>query len=164
MSKISKQKIYTFQTHESRTEFIQKCKKIHEKSHAVYEFRENGDTLEFGVEGGGHAGGYWYCATVTESNGLILSGEIRYSGYEPKQYSTFQKIMSAIGLSILAILFLPLILLAFAAGFFEKLFYAIKYKTKICYTQKQKLKNLMVNILGCEEVKENSYGNKENNS
>ena len=41
----------------------------------------NGDEFRFGIERGGHTGGFWYIPTITEIDGkTVFSGKIGYSG------------------------------------------------------------------------------------
>ncbi len=116
-------------------------------------FFEKEGALEFGLERAGHSGGFWYVATPIEKDGLLLEGEIKYIGAISDEKKTkWQRVMSAVGEFLFTLLLLPLILLLFLAEGAIAICQSIKYRQRVCFTQKQKLNHLMVDILGCEKA------------
>ena len=63
------------------------------------------DKIEFGIQRGGHSGGYWYIPAIEEfEDHLVLSGKIRYIGPEDNR-SKASKVISEI-FFVLFIIFL----------------------------------------------------------
>ena len=82
MSKAKKKnKIYAFTTHLPPTDFKQSLREVvYESGHLLYEDTPTG--FDLGIERGGHSGGYWYAATLTETeNGTEMRGEVVYRTY-----------------------------------------------------------------------------------
>ena len=102
--------------------------------------------IRFGIERGGHSGGYWYIPTITENEDKTeLYGEICYIGPEDNR-SKGRKIADA----LFYILLFPIIVVFVLYGFIEmgirKIFKLSKPKTT-----EDKLFDLMQN-LGCKKI------------
>ena len=107
-------------------------------------------TIHFGVERGGHSGGYWYIPVIIEQDGqLELSGKIRYIGPNDDS-SMLTKAINKIAENLLLILLLPFILIYKVYTLIEWLFRKIckRPKPKLLTTE-DRLFDLMENHLGC---------------
>lgn len=67
MSKAKKKnKTFAFTTPLPPADFKQKLREaVYDSGHLLYEDTPNG--FDLGIERGGHSGGYWYAATLTET-------------------------------------------------------------------------------------------------
>lgn len=106
--------------------------------------------IHFGVERGGHSGGYWFIPTITEfSDRIEFRGTIRYIGPDNNR-GPIKKAIDGIGDFLLLILVLPIVLIF-------KLYTLIEWAIrKICNRPKPKAKtteerlfNLMEGYFGC---------------
>lgn len=106
--------------------------------------------IHFGVERGGHSGGYWYVPQISEfENRIEFRGSIRYIGPEDDR-STIVKILDAIGLGLLFILLLPMYIVAKLYALIEWIVRKICNRPKVKETTTEdKLFDLMENHLGC---------------
>jgi hypothetical protein len=117
----------------------ERCKYINE-----YIIKLIGDKIHFGVDRGGHSGGYWYVPEITEFDDYIeLRGKIKYESDETNALIRFCDKLAEV---ILYILFLPII------GIIE-LYTLIR---KLCnkpvpkaQSTEDKLFDLMINHLNC---------------
>ena len=83
----------------------------------LYENTEAG--FDIGVSRGGHSGGYWYVATLTEGDGqTTVSGEIVFRSYhsngELREETKREKILGWIAFVLIFLLILPAALVALA--------------------------------------------------
>ena len=90
---------------------------VYDSGHLLYEDTPNGFNL--GIERGGHSGGYWYVATLTESDGVTeIWGEIVYRSYhkngEYREDTKWEKIREWLGIVLIVIFFSPVFLIALA--------------------------------------------------
>ena len=79
MSKAKKKnKTFAFTTHLPPTDFKLNLREaVQNSGHLLYEDTPNG--FDLGIERGGHSGGYWYAATLTEiEDGTEMRGEVVY--------------------------------------------------------------------------------------
>ena len=109
------------------------------------------NTIHFGVERGGHSGGYWFVPTITEYEDRIeFRGTVQYIGpdNEPDDRGKFRKAMDKIGEVLLFILFLPVILIVWIYIFIKWLIRKISKKPNP-QTLEEKLFVLMENHLRC---------------
>jgi hypothetical protein len=69
MSKAKKKnKTFAFATHLPLADFKRNLREaVQNSGHLLYEDTQNG--FDLGIERGGHSGGYWYAATMTETEG-----------------------------------------------------------------------------------------------
>ena len=109
-----------------------------------------GDTIHFGVERGGHSGGYWFIPSISEYEDRIeFIGTVKYIGPEDDR-GKIQKVIDDIGYVVLAFLVLPIfvIIRLYQASewVIRKLLKREKQKPK---TTEEKLFDLMANHLGC---------------
>ena len=69
------------------------------------------DKIEFGIQRGGHSGGYWYIPAIEEfEDHLVLSGTIRYIGPEDNR-SKASKVIGEIFFVLFIILLSPILVL-----------------------------------------------------
>ena len=106
--------------------------------------------IHFGVERGGHSGGYWYIPTITEfSDRIVFSGTIQYVGPADNR-GKIKKTIDSIGEFLLLILVLPIVWLykfyALIEWTIRKVFNRPKPKTK---TTEERLHDLMEGHFGC---------------
>ena len=109
-----------------------------------------GDTIHFGVERGGHSGGYWFMPSISEyGDRIVFTGTVKYIGPEDDR-GKFQKAIDGIGYVLLAVLLLPIVLIIrlymLVEWMVRKLFKKMKPKAK---TTEEKLFDLMENHLKC---------------
>ncbi|MBO5938826.1 MAG: hypothetical protein J6Q82_04930 [Clostridia bacterium] len=104
--------------------------------------------ISFGVERGGHSGGYWYVPKITEFDNYIeFEGKIKYVSLNDD--NIFIRICDKFGEGILFIILLPII------GIYKLYeFVRILLKKPIDKGQstEDKLFDLMINYLGCTKV------------
>lgn len=106
--------------------------------------------IHFGVERGGHSGGYWFIPTITEfSDRIEFRGTIRYIG-PGNNRGTIKKTIDGIGEFLLLILILPIVLIFKLYTFIEwvirKICNCPKPKAK---TTEERLFDLMEDYFGC---------------
>ena len=111
--------------------------------------------FDLGIERGGHSGGYWYVATLTERDGqTAMSGEIVYRSFhsngEYREETKWEKILGWIGIVLLIIIFLPVILIALAVtGIMEFIGRLRKNPLKATMSTEEKLTYFMTEVMGC---------------
>lgn len=101
------------------------------------------NTIQFGVERGGHSGGYWFIPTITEfDNRIEFSGTVKYNGPIDNR-SKSKKVID----NIICLLLLPIILIF---GLYQAIKWVVcKLLKKPQLTREEKLFDLMENHLGC---------------
>ncbi|MBQ2938810.1 MAG: hypothetical protein IJE00_00410 [Clostridia bacterium] len=104
----------------------------------------------FGIQRGGHSGGYWYMPTITEYEDHIeLCGTIEYIGYQGKQ-SLIEKVTDKIVEILLAILLFPLFVIFWLYVWISKWIRKLFRKPPVTeITTEDRLFDLMENCLGC---------------
>ena len=119
MSRKKKSKrVFAFTTPLLPTDFKQKLREtVHTGGSLLYEDTPSG--FDLGVERGGHSGGYWYVATLTETeDGTEMRGEIIYRTYhrdgELREDTKGEKIREWLGIVLIVIFFSPVFLIALA--------------------------------------------------
>lgn len=106
------------------------------------------DKIEFGIQRGGHSGGYWYIPAIEEfEDHLVLSGKIRYIGPEDNRGKA-SKVIGEIFFVLFIILLSPILLLFKIYELIDWIVKKISKKPKPITTE-GKLLDLMVNKLGC---------------
>ena len=148
-------KEYRFEFCGTKEDLISKINTVFACSHALHFYCNKDYIIEivdgeihFGVERGGHSGGYWYVPTVSEYDGKTeLCGKIRYIGPEDDR-SRIWKALDRIGVALWFIFLLPVFLVFWLYAVMES---AIR---KICKlpkrkTTEDKLLDLMETHLGC---------------
>ena len=115
-----------------------------------YIVKITGGEIHFGVERGGHSGGYWYIPSITECDGrTIYCGVVKYIGPDDNR-GKIKIAIDRIGDFLLFIFILPFVLVARLYVLFERILRIIfqRPKTKEKTTE-EKLFDLMENHLGC---------------
>ena len=106
------------------------------------------DEIHFGVERGGHSGGYWYIPIITEFDDHIeFEGEIKYVGSNGDNKSI--RICDKLWEGILFIILLPIICIYKLYEFVRIL---LKKPIDKGRSTEDKLFDLMINHLGCTKV------------
>ena len=157
MSKAKKKnKIYAFTTHLPPTDFKQSLREaVYESGHLLYEETPSGFYL--GIERGGHSGGYWYVATLTESDGVTeIWGEIVYRSYhkngEYREDTKWEKIREWLGIVLIVIFFSPVFLIALAIRGILLLIGKLRGKpVEATMSTEEKLTHFMTEVMGCRE-------------
>ena len=106
--------------------------------------------IHFGVERGGHSGGYWFIPRISEFEDRIeFRGSIQHIGPEDDR-SAIVKILDAIGLCLMCILLIPMDIVAKLYTLIEWIVRKICNRPKVkVKTTEDKLFDLMENHLGC---------------
>lgn len=157
MSKAKKKnKIYAFTTHLPPTDFKQSLREaVYESGHLLYEDTPSG--FDLGIERGGHSGGYWYVATLTESDGVTeIWGEIVYRSYhkngEYREDTKWEKIREWLGIVLIVIFFSPVFLIALAIRGILLLIGKLRGKpVEATMSTEEKLTHFMTEVMGCRE-------------
>jgi hypothetical protein len=151
-------KEYIFEYTGTKEELLGRLNRYHRHSYSDGDFyyfddyivKVTEDEIHFGVERGGHSGGYWFIPTITEhDHRLELRGTIRYIGPDDdKHTNAFKKILEWIETVFLFILFLPVILICWIYQFIQWSVRKIRKSPKPKTTE-DKLFDLMENYFGC---------------
>ena len=157
MSKAEKKdKIFAFTTHLPPADFKQKLREaVHNDGSLLYEDTPNGFNL--GVSRGGHSGGYWYIATLTETeDGTEMRGEIIYRSYhkngEYREDTKWEKIREWLGIVLIVIFFSPVFLIALAIWGIMLLIGKLRGKpVEATMSTEKKLTHFMTEVMGCRE-------------
>ena len=157
MSKAKKKnKIYAFTTHLPPTDFKQSLREaVHDSGYLLYEDTPSG--FDLGIERGGHSGGYWYVATLTESDGVTeIWGEIVYRSYhkngEYREDTKWEKIREWLGIVLIVIFFSPVFLIALAIRGILLLIGKLRGKpVEATMSTEEKLTHFMTEVMGCRE-------------
>ncbi len=146
-------KEYVFEFQGTKETFLEMLKQFSNNDNKFYYFDNYivkliDDEIHFGVERGGHSGGYWFIPTITEFNDRIeFRGTIQYIGPENNR-SKPQKIFDNAGEILLFIILLPVILIF-------RLYMGIKWCIRKIFKQpkpkttEDKLYDLMERYFGC---------------
>ena len=133
-------KNYCFSFNGNLDEFNTTVKRYIENKDDDFLFSQEGGKYSFGIQRGGHSGGYWYVPEYCEIDGLlIIKGKIEYVG--PKE--------SKLDAIILAIFLFPVIVLAYLIRGIIWLFKRIIGKQTSLQPEEKKLNTLMIEKLGC---------------
>ena len=154
MSKAKKKnKICAFTTHLPPTDFKQSLREaVYESGHLLYEETPSGFYL--GIERGGHSGGYWYIATLTETeDGTEMRGEIVFLTFhgdeEVRKNAKWKKISEWI---LIIIFFLPVLLIALPTWGIMLLIGKLRGKpVEATMSTEKKLTHFMTEVMGCRE-------------
>ena len=148
------EKEYVFEFPGTKEDFMENLKAFpHNTSfdgEAFYYFEDyivkiaNGE-LHFGVQRGGHSGGYWFIPAVTEQDHRTeFRGTVQYIGPEDRS-GRIRKVIDGIEHIFLFVLFLPIILLILLVQWIVR---KVRKMPKEKTTQ-DRLFDLMENHLGC---------------
>ena len=157
MSKAKKNKIYAFTTHLPPTDFKQSLREaVYESGHLLYEDTPTG--FDLGIERGGHSGGYWYAATLTETeNGAEMRGEVVYRFYHKdgklREDTRGEKIREWLGIALIVIFFSPVFLIALAIWGIMLLIGKLRGKpVEATMSTEEKLTHFMTEVMGCNTI------------
>ena len=149
--------IYTFTTSLSPEALRERVRvDVYAKGNMLYENTEAG--FDIGVSRGGHSGGYWYVATLTEGDGqTTVSGEIVFrschSNGELREETKREKILEWIAFVLIFLLILPAALVALAIwGIIELIGKLRGRPTEMTMSDGEKLTYFMTETVGCSVV------------
>ena len=158
MSKGKKSKqVFAFTTPLPPADFKQKLREaVYDSGHLLCEDTPNG--FDLGIERGGHSGGYWYVATLTESDGVTeIWGEIVYRSYhkngEYREDTKWEKIREWLGIVLIVIFFSPVFLIALAIWGIMLLIGKLRGKpVEATMSTEEKLTRFMTEVMGCNTI------------
>ena len=158
MSKAKKKnRIYAFTTHLPPADFKQSLREaVYDSGHLLYEDTQNG--FDLGIERGGHSGGYWYTATMTETeNGTEMRGEIVYRTYHKdgklREDTKGERIREWLGIVLIVIFFSPVFLIALAIWGIMLLIGKLRGKPlEATLSTEEKLTRFMTEVMGCNAI------------
>lgn len=152
-----KDKIYIFTTPLPPTDFKQSLREaVYDSGHLLYEDTQNG--FDLGIERGGHSGGYWYTATMTETEaGTEMRGEIVYRSLHGdgsyREATKWEKAKDVIFTVFVALLCLIPILVIYAVQGILRLIGKIRKKPlEITLSTEEKLTRFMTEVMGCNTI------------
>lgn len=158
MSKAKKKdKTYAFTTPLPPADFKQKLREaVHNDGSLLYEDTPNGFNL--GIERGGHSGGYWYVATLTETeDGTEMRGEVVYRTYHKdgklREDTRGEKIREWLGIVLIVIFFSPVFLIVLAIWGIMLLIGKLRGKpVEATMSTQEKLTHFMTEVMGCNTI------------
>lgn len=149
-----KDQIYAFTTPLPPANFKQSLRDVvHNVGDLLYEDTPSGFNL--GIERGGHSGGYWYIATLTETeDGTEMRGEIVFRTFhgdeEVRKNAKWKKISEWI---FIVIFFLPVLLIALPTWGIMLLIGKLRGKPlKSTMSTEKKLTHFMTEVMGCNTI------------
>ena len=157
MSRKKKSKrVFAFTTPLPPADFKQKLREaVYDSGHLLYEDTPNGFNL--GIERGGHSGGYWYVATLTETeDGTEMRGEIVYRSLHGdgsyREATKWEKVKETLFVILVGLLCLIPILIIYAIQGILRLIGKLRRKPlEITLSTEEKLTRFMTEVMGCRE-------------
>ena len=157
MSRKKKSKrVFAFTTPLPPADLKQKLREaVHTSGSLLCEDTPSG--FDLGIERGGHSGGYWYTATLTETeDGTEMRGEIVYRSYhkngEYREDTKGEKIREWLGIVLIVIFFSPVFLIALAIWGIMLLIGKLRGKpVEATMSTEEKLTHFMTEGMGCRE-------------
>ena len=157
MSKAKKKnKTFAFTTPLPPAAFRQKLRKaVYDSGHLLYEDTQNG--FDLGIERGGHSGGYWYVATLTETeDGTEMRGEIVYRSLcgdgSYREATKWEKVKETLFVILVGLLCLIPILVIYAIQGILRLIGKLRGKpVEATMSTEEKLTHFMTEVMGCRE-------------
>ena len=158
MSKAKKKdKTFAFTTHLPPADFKQKLREaVYDSGHLLYEDTPNG--FDLGIERGGHSGGYWYVATLTETeDGTEMRGEMVYRSLcgdgSYREATKWEKVKETLFVILVGLLCLIPILVIYAVQGILRLIGKIRKKPlEITMSTEEKLTHFMTEVRGCNTI------------
>ena len=155
MSKAKKKnKTFAFTTPLPPADFRQKLRKaVYDSGHLLYEDTQNG--FDLGIERGGHSGGYWYVATLTETeDGTEMRGEIVYRSLcgdgSYREATKWEKVKETLFVILVGLLCLIPILVIYAIQGILRLIGKLRGKpVEATMSTEEKLTHFMTEVMGC---------------
>ena len=129
------------------------CEAVRAKGEMLYEDTEAG--FDLGVSRGGHSGGFWYTATLTETeDGTEMRGEIVFRTFhgdeEVRKNAKWKKISEWI---LIVIFFLPVLLIALPTWGILLLIGKLRGKpVEATMSTEEKLTHFMTEVMGCNTI------------
>ena len=154
MSRKKKSKrVFAFTPPLPPADFKQKLREaVYDSGHLLYEDTPSG--FDLGIERGGHSGGYWYTATLTETeDGTEMRGDIVFRTFhgdeEVRKNAKWKKISEWI---LIVIFFLPVLLIALPTRGIMLLIGKLRGKpVEATMSTQEKLTHFMTEVMGCRE-------------
>ena len=158
MSKAKKKdKTFAFATHLPPADFKRNLREaVQNSGHLLYEDTQNG--FDLGIERGGHSGGYWYAATMTETEGgTEMRGEVVYRTYHKdgklREDTKGEKIREWLGIVLIVIFFSPVFLIALVIWGIMLLIGKLRGKpVAATLSTEEKLTHFMTEVMGCNTI------------
>lgn len=158
MSRKKKSKqVFAFTTPLPPTDFKLNLREAVQKSgYLLCEDTQNG--FDLGIERGGHSGGYWYTATVTETeHGTEMRGEIVYRSLHGdgsyREATKWEKAKETLFVILVGLLCLIPILVIYAVQGILRLIGKIRKKPlEITMSTEEKLTHFMTEVMGCNTI------------
>ena len=158
MSRKKKSKqVFAFTTPLPPTDFKLNLREtVQNSGHLLYEETPSG--FDLGIERGGHSGGYWYTATMTETEaGTEMRGEIVYRSLHGdgsyREATKWEKAKDVIFTVFVALLCLIPILVIYAVQGILRLIGKIRKKPlEITMSTEEKLTHFMTEVMGCSTI------------
>lgn len=155
MSRKKKSKrVFAFTTPLPPADFKQKLREtVHTGGSLLCEDTPSG--FDLGIERGGHSGGYWYTATLTETeDGTEMRGEIVFRTFhgdeEVRKNAKWKKISEWI---LIVIFFLPVLLIALPTWGIMLLIGKLRGKpVETAMSTEEKLTHFMTEVMGCNTI------------
>ncbi len=152
-----KREVYAFTTSLPPADFKQSLREtVYDSGHLLYEDTPSG--LNLGIERGGHSGGYWYVATLTETeDGTELRGEIVYRSLHGdgsyREATKREKIQEKFFIAIVVLLCLIPILVFYAVWGILLLIGKLRGKpVEATMSTEEKLTRFMTEVMGCHII------------
>ncbi len=155
MSRKKKSKrVFAFTTPLPPADFKQKLREaVYDSGHLLYEDTPSG--FDLGIERGGHSGGYWYTATLTETeDGTEMRGEIVFRTFhgdeEVRKNAKWKKISEWI---LIVIFFFPVLLIALPTWGILLLIGKLRGKpVEATMSTEERLTHFMTEVMGCNTI------------
>ena len=159
MSKAKKKnKTFAFTTPLPPADFKQKLREaVYDSGHLLYEDTQNG--FDLGIERGGHSGGYWYIATLTETeDGTEMRGEMVYRSLcgdgSYREATKWEKVKETLFVILVGLLCLIPILVIYAVQGILRLIGKLRGKpVEAAMSTEEKLTHFMTEVMGCNTIK-----------
>ena len=129
---------------------------VREKGAMLYEDTEAG--FDLGIERGGHSGGYWYVATLTETeDGTEMRGEIVYRSFHGdgsyREATKREKIQEKFFIAIVALICLIPILVFYAVWGILLFIGKLRGRpVEVTMSTEEKLTHFMTEVMECHII------------
>ena len=131
---------------------------VGDSGYLLYEDTQNG--FDLGIERGGHSGGYWYTATMTETEaGTEMRGEIVYRSLcgdgSYREATKWEKVKETLFVILVGLLCLIPILIIYAIQGILRLIGKLRGKpVEATMSTEEKLIHFMTEVMGCSVLEE----------
>lgn len=154
-----KNKTFAFTTHLPPADFKQSLREaVYDSGYLLYEDTPNG--FDLGIERGGHSGGYWYAATLTETeNGIEMRGKMVYRSLcgdgSYREATKWEKVKETLFVILVGLLCLIPILIIYAIQGILRLIGKLRGKpVEATMSTEEKLTHFMTEVMGCSVLEE----------